>query len=219
MPTLAVLLAPHIAERMASVRWAAWVCCGFAVLVVGAIAYISILKSSTIPEDVVIWAVVATVLAIAGAAATRFHAVIPALTTLIAFQALIVSYSYVSPLLTAKPLLASVRSLIGPDTQLFSVDQYRQSIPPYLGRTMRLAIYKGELEFGVTQEPHQFVPTLEQFEREWRSAHDAVAFIDPPLLEKLVADGLPFREIARDERSIAIARMTADDADRVVLQR
>jgi hypothetical protein len=55
--------------------------------------------------------------------------------------------------------------LIGPDTQLFSVDQYRQSIPPYLGRTMRLAIYKGELEFGVTQEPHQFVPTLEQFER------------------------------------------------------
>jgi hypothetical protein len=124
----------------------------------------------------------------------------------LAYQALIVSYSSLPPLRTAKTLVAQVRPAIGPRTQLFSVDQYRQSIPPYLGRTLRLAMYSDELAFGIAQQRGLFIDTLDEFIAEWRRQTDAVAFVDAPLMKTLAERQVPMRIIARDDRTVAVAR-------------
>ncbi len=76
-------------------------------------------------------------------------------------------------------------SSIGPETQLFSVNQYRQGVAPYLGRTLRMVMFRGELAFGIEQEGAGFIPTLEQFIENGGSRTDAVAFVDPATFEDL----------------------------------
>ena len=46
-----------------------------------------------------------------------------------------------------------VRPQVHPDTALYSIGQYREGISPYLGRTLQLVAFKGELEFGLNEEP------------------------------------------------------------------
>ena len=107
---------------------------------------------------------------------------------------------------TPARLVAAARPSIGPDTQFFSVNQYRQGVAPYLGRTMRLAMYQGELAFGVGQESAKFIPTLEQFIGEWQVASDAVAFVDPATFKDLTARNVPMRLLTQDARSVVVAR-------------
>jgi hypothetical protein len=102
--------------------------------------------------------------------------------------------------------VAQVRPYIGPDTALFSVDQYRQSVAPYLGTTLRMVGYRGELEFGLRQESAGFIPSLERFEAEWKALSDAVAFMEPAAFEVLRARDVPMHVVARDARSIVVAR-------------
>jgi 4-amino-4-deoxy-L-arabinose transferase-like glycosyltransferase len=58
------------------------------------------------------------------------HWVIATLGCVLGFQALMLSYSYFPPVRNSKALVAAVKPSIGPDTQLFSVNQYRQGVPP-----------------------------------------------------------------------------------------
>ena len=92
------------------------------------------------------------------------------------------------------------------NTELFSVDQYRQSVAPYLGATLRMVRYQGELEFGLHQEDAGFIPSLDRFAEEWKARTDALAFVEPAAFEVLRARGLPMHVVARDARSIVIAR-------------
>src|SRR6185369_9195618 len=109
--------------------------------------------------------------------------VVAALGTILGFQALMMSYSALPPLRTSKPLVAAIRPLVGPETQLYSVDQYRQSVPPYLGRTLRVVRYRGELDFGFSQDASYYVPTLDAFITEWSKAANALAFVAPEVLK------------------------------------
>jgi hypothetical protein len=128
------------------------------------------------------------------------------------FQALIVAYTSLPPERTARALAAAARSVIGPQTRLFSVGQYRQSVAPYLGRTLCLVGFRGELDFGIAQAPAAFVPTVSAFVEEWRHSDDAVAFMEPAIWAQLKARDLPMRVIARDGRSVAVSRAPAADA-------
>ncbi len=116
------------------------------------------------------------------------------------------SYSNSPPLRNSKGLVATVRPSIGPATQLFSVNQYRQGVAPYLGRTLRMVMFRGELAFGIEQESTGFIPTLEQFVRQWTVASDAVAFVEPVTFEQLRAQDVPMRLLARDDHSVVVAR-------------
>ena len=54
-------------------------------------------------------------------------------------------------------------------TRLYCVNGYLQPLPFYLRRTCTLVGYRGELDFGLQQEPARWIPDLAQFERRWRS--------------------------------------------------
>ena len=206
MPALAVLLAPRIAAVGTRLRSAAWISFGVVAFIAVGLLVFARRHPADVSLTLVVSAAIATSAAMIGAFFASRHALVPIAASILAFQSLIVSYSELRPVRSAKWLVADVRPAIGPGTRLFSVNQYRQSIPPYLGRTMRLAMYRGELEFGIAQESGHFVETLDGFIAEWLQEHDAVAFIDAPLMPTLDERKVPMRIIARDDRTVAVAR-------------
>lgn len=223
MPALAVLLAPRIAERPESIRQAAWITCALVVsaatlLVIAGLRRVDPGHTSTdiwpVPAasltPLFLWAAIgagAVVLAVLGSSTARMCALAPAaFGSILGFQALLMSYSALPPVRTSKALVAAIKPLVGADTQLFSVDQYRQSVPPYLGRTLRLVRYRGELDFGLTQDASHFVPTLEAFIAAWSHTRNALAFVNPEVMNDLKSRGVPFRVRAVDGRSVVVSR-------------
>ena len=82
----------------------------------------------------------------------------------------------------------------------------RQTVPPYLGRTLRVAHYDGELAFGLSRTTLPVLSTLALFTQAWDRESDAVAFVSLPDYAQLVLDGIPGRVIGRDDDSVVIAR-------------
>jgi 4-amino-4-deoxy-L-arabinose transferase-like glycosyltransferase len=203
MPALAVLLAPHVVKR---IPIAAWITCGLLVLAAIGLAVGARHKVGEIPSALLLWSIVGACIAIAAALGARKSWIAAALGCVLGFQALMMAYSNFPPVRNSKGLVAVARSSIGPETQLFSVNQYRQGVAPYLGRTLRMVMFRGELAFGIEQEGAGFIPTLEQFVEQWRIASDAVAFVDPATFEHLRTQDVPMRLVVRDGRSVVVAR-------------
>jgi 4-amino-4-deoxy-L-arabinose transferase-like glycosyltransferase len=206
MPALAVLLAPRIAERPAALRQAAWITCGLVLLVAAGLVLAAHRKVGMLPVPIVVWSSVAAVIVLALLLSRRREWVVAVLGAILGIQALMMSYSALPPLRTSKSLVAAIRPLVSPDTQLFSVDQYRQSVPPYLGRTLRVVRYRGELDFGFRQDASRYVPTLDAFVAEWSRAGNALAFVAPEVMDDLQARGVPFHVRAADGRSVVVSR-------------
>ena len=206
MPALAVLVAPYLVKRSSSTSLAAWVICGLVLLAAIGLVVGAHHKVGAIPPVLLTWSIVGAAIGIAGAVGARKSWIAAALGCVLGFQALLMAYSNFPPVRNSKGLVAAARPSIGPDTQLFGVNQYRQGVPPYLGRTIRVVMFRGELEFGIGQERAKFIPTLEQFIEEWRAATDAVAFVDPATFKDLRARNVPMRTLAQDGRSVAVAR-------------
>ena len=206
MPALAVLLAPCLVKRAASVSIAAWTAGGLLVLAAIGLVIGARHKVGEIPAALLVWSVVGAGVGIAAALGARKSWIAAALGCVLGFQALMMAYSNFPPVRNSKSLVAVARPSIGPDTQLFSVNQYRQGVAPYLGRTLRMVMFRGELAFGIEQEGAGFIPTLEQFIEQWRVATDAVAFVDPATFRDLRAREVPMRLVVQDGRSVVVAR-------------
>ena len=109
------------------------------------------------------------------------------------------------PSRSASALVASVRHEIHPQTELFSVGQYRETISPYLGRTLTLVDFEGELAFGLSLNSSGALSDAEFLAR-WNAAHDAVAFVSPRLLESWRQRGLAGRVIGADHDTVVLSR-------------
>lgn len=208
IPALAVLLAPMVALRVRALRQAVWIVAGLVVLVAAALLIGASRRADVIPGTLMLWCVAAVVVAVACGVFVRRSWLVASVAALLAFQSLLVAYAELPPVRTSRQLVAAARPYIGPNTELFSVNQYRQTIAPYLGRTLRMVGFQGELQFGLAQAGASsgFVQGLEQFAEVWRASSDAVAFIEPAAFSQLAAHGVPMREIARDGRSVAVTR-------------
>lgn len=110
------------------------------------------------------------------------------------------------------PAVKAEMQRLGPDTPFYSVDVLDHTMPFYLRHTMIMVQRPDELEFGVTQEPQKWLPTLDAFYARWRADPKALALVDPNTMRQLVAAGLPMRIIAQDARRVIISKPTAADA-------
>jgi hypothetical protein len=54
----------------------------------------------------------------------------------------------------------AIRDKLPPGVPFFSADTYDQSLQFYLKRTTTMVAYRDEMSFGISQEPHKFIPTL-----------------------------------------------------------
>ena len=64
---------------------------------------------------------------------------------------------------------------VGNSTRIFCVNDYWQPLPFYWRRPCTLVGYRGELDFGLQQEPWLGLSSLQQFADEWQRQDDALA--------------------------------------------
>lgn len=115
-------------------------------------------------------------------------------------------YEKLAPRQSGKQAAAALRPHVAPDTRLYAVEIYDQSLPFYLGRTVTLVNYVDEFDLGIRQEPQRAIPTLEAFAEDWLRPGGAVAIIQPDLFEKLTQQGLAMTLLARDERRALVKK-------------
>lgn len=115
-------------------------------------------------------------------------------------------YEKISPLQSAAALANSLKPYLTPDTRLYSVENYEQSLPFYLKRTMTLVHYVDEFDLGQKAEPGRDIARLADFPAAWTAPGPAIAIIPPQDLEKLKSLGIGFEVIHQDPRRAAIRK-------------
>jgi 4-amino-4-deoxy-L-arabinose transferase-like glycosyltransferase len=93
-----------------------------------------------------------------------------------------------------------------PNTTFYCVNDYPQPIPFYLQRTCTLVGYRGELDFGLQQEPWRFIPNLKAFAAYWKEEHDALAILRPEDYQQLESLGAPMRVIYTAKSYVVVVR-------------
>jgi hypothetical protein len=137
----------------------------------------------------------------AGAAMTAWATAAGAI---VGWQCLLSAYTEL-PEKSSYKLVTSIQSLIGPQTELFTIGQYRETLSPYLQRTLTPVQFQGELEFGLSDEPGK-VLTDEAFLARWNASTDAVAFIAPGIVDQWQKRGLVGRVIGGDNQTLVVSR-------------
>jgi hypothetical protein len=171
-------------------------------------------RNGNIPREVLAWAVVAVIAGVIGVlAARRARAELPmgrvctvAGAAILGWQCLMVAYAATPPARTSRDLAAAVRPYVHPETALYSVGQFRETLLPYLQRTLTVVDYEGELEFGLHAEPGHNAATEDQFIQQWMTSSDAIAFITPSQWPRLQQRGLAGHVIAADSETVAVSR-------------
>jgi len=106
-------------------------------------------------------------------------------------------------------LLPGIRTVLTPETRLYSVGLYEQSLTFYLGRTATLVDYRDEFDFGLRQQPGLAIPTLDAFVREWQAntarGIPCVAIVRVELVSVLQQRHLHLRVVAIDARRAVIS--------------
>jgi len=164
------------------------------------------------------WLLPAGLLQLAGAAACawlawrgRPNAAIAALACAgLAFAQLALSgHESLSRANSAYYIAQQITPELKPGMPFYSVDTYDQSLQFYLRRSTTMVSYKDELGFGIAQEPEKFIPDMAQFEKTWNADRDALALMSPYTYDRLRAQGLPMRLVARDTRRVIVSRRLA----------
>jgi 4-amino-4-deoxy-L-arabinose transferase-like glycosyltransferase len=179
----------HPGEKEVYEAWLPWIMAGgFAALVGGGASF---LWSRLQRRDLAVAA-----LALGGFAATEL---------------ILAGAAQYSGLRAGVNMIPLLQAELTPQTKLYSVGIYEQSLPFYLRRTMTLVDYWDEFTFGLQQEPARSIAKKETWAAAWsadaRAGIKDVAVIDNALLAKLRAQGLPMRVIAADTRRTAIANL------------
>jgi len=99
-----------------------------------------------------------------------------------------------------------VRPALTAGTRVYCVNEYVQPIPFYLQRPCTLVGYRGELDFGLVQEPWRFIPDLKGFATDWQAQHDALAILRPQDYQQLEALGAPMRVIYTAQSYVVVLR-------------
>jgi 4-amino-4-deoxy-L-arabinose transferase-like glycosyltransferase len=213
LPALAALTGAHTPDPLPLARQAARVGGVLVVIVAAGLLIYSARRNSFVPHAALAWSLAGAVAAFAAAAvsfmprAGRMASVMAAaLGASLAWQSLMCAYTVTPPSRSARALVSAVRPFVSAHTPLYSVGQYRETISPYLGRTLQLAGYEGELQFGLGEEP-ELRMSLEQFAARWSADGAAVAFFDPGVWDAWRRRGLPGRVIAADNYTVAVSRM------------
>ncbi|MFC5474062.1 glycosyltransferase family 39 protein [Paraherbaspirillum soli] len=108
-------------------------------------------------------------------------------------------------------LVPAIQAEMTPQTTLYVVGKYEQSLPFYLRRTMTMVQHMDELEFGLGQEPQLWIPTIDAFVVKWTADQAAgkkdIAIIRPENYQELQQRGVPMRVIGQDPRRVVVSNV------------
>jgi 4-amino-4-deoxy-L-arabinose transferase-like glycosyltransferase len=121
-----------------------------------------------------------------------------------AWQLAITGHDALAPSFSTHAIAAQAKPALRADCPFYSVRTYDQTLPFYLERTVTLVEFADEMAFGLEQEPHKGVPTLEVFVERWSNEPCGFALLEPALHRELVDRGLAMQTIARDTRRVIV---------------
>jgi len=213
LPVLAAVTGAGSGAGSEFARHAARIGAGLVVVIAAGLLVYSARRNSYVPHQALWWALASALAALVAVAVTfrrqpamQIPVVLTAATAILAWQCLLCEYTVVPPARSARDLVSNARPFIGAHTPLYSVGQYRETVSPYLGRTLQLVGYEGELQFGLQEQPHKRM-ALAEFAARWSAGGEAVAFFDPGVWDEWRRRGLPGRVIAADNYTVAVSRL------------
>jgi 4-amino-4-deoxy-L-arabinose transferase-like glycosyltransferase len=130
------------------------------------------------------------------------------LSSLVALQIGNAGFDAFSPMRSTSAILraAQASAPFADGAPFYQVEMYDQTVPFYLARATRLVAFRDELSLGIDAEPAKQIPTTGAWVAEWRGLTQGYAVLGPELQERLVAEGVPMRELARDPRRVVVSR-------------
>lgn len=175
------------------------------------------LSSSEVPQTLyahyVPWLVAAALVVLAGSAWAAYFSyrgklkpalVAFALTGLVAIQLVVSGHNSLAPANSAYAIAQKIRPYLKPGVPFYSVGMYEQTLDFYIKRTVTLVAFQDEMAFGLKQQPQLWVPDLQAFARDWRSAPYALAVMGPQMYHDLEQTGLPMELVAEDTRRVVV---------------
>lgn len=106
-------------------------------------------------------------------------------------------------------VLPAMQAELSPDMPLYAVGMYDQTLPFYLRHTLILVEHKDELEFGLSQEPHLWLPTVDAFIEHWQNGPAAMAIMPPAKWREMQKRNIYMRLLAEDARRVAVSNRPA----------
>ena len=214
LPVLAAVTGAGSGAGDEFARHAARIGAGLVVVIAAGLLVYSAQRNSYVPHQALWWALAGALAALVAVAVTfRTQpsvqipaAIVTAASAILAWQCLLCEYSVIPPARSARDLVSTARPFVGAHTPLYSVGQYRETVSPYLGRTLQLVGYEGELQFGLQEQPDKRM-ALPEFVARWSAGGEAVAFFDPGVWDVWRRRGLPGRVIAADNYTVAVSRL------------
>ncbi|MBF0463046.1 MAG: glycosyltransferase family 39 protein [Magnetococcales bacterium] len=220
LPPLAILLGRHLAREvhgLVRVGWETRILAIVALLLVVGGIHVDLFADDRHPVEMLLhirpWLLgAASVLAVAVGISLWRHcrgqtALITLVTaTLLAFQCLSWGAHAFSPSNSSQEAAQAIASVGDATTPVYAVNCYFQSLPFYLNRTVVLVQFKGELEFGIQQEPGRWLADPVLFRQRWLQESQAVAIFRRDDLKMWRATGLPMRVLHEDQRRVVVAR-------------
>ena len=101
-------------------------------------------------------------------------------------------------------LAAPIQKVLTPDMPIYSVRMLDHTLPFYLRRATTMVESADELEFGLTQEPQKWLPSLDAFENVWASGPPAIAIMSPATHALLERGKVAMVPLARDARRVVV---------------
>lgn len=109
------------------------------------------------------------------------------------------------PLYSSESMARSIATRVPAPRHIYSVNYYEQTLPFYLGRTIDLVDFRGELDFGLGLDPARVI-TLDEFRKRWQGETDACAMMSREAYQRLVDSALPMTVIERDLHYVLVGR-------------
>ncbi|MBV7535693.1 glycosyltransferase family 39 protein [Duganella sp. sic0402] len=166
------------------------------------------------------WVLTAAIIAAAGGALALLHArqlrrdlmvVTLAVASFASVQLILSGFEPYGEVRAGKAMAQKLKPMLKPDTPVYSVHVYEQSMTYYLGHTVTLVDYWDEFTFGLRQQPELSIPDMHGFANRW-NAHiarkeQAFAILGLDTYASLKSNGFPMRVVVADTRRVVITNM------------
>jgi 4-amino-4-deoxy-L-arabinose transferase-like glycosyltransferase len=224
-PALAILIAVHLENASRMQRMLA---AGVLILVgvAGMAALPHMIETAVAhPEERALleafqpWVLTAAIVAAAGGALAILHArylrrdlsvLSLAVAGFLAVQIILAGFEPYGDMRSGKTVVQKILPHLQPDTRIYSVFTYEQSMTYYLNREVTLVEYWDEFTFGLRQEPEKSLP-FQGFVEQWAyltaQQTKAIAIVGDQTYEVLKARGLTVHVLSQDPRRIVITNL------------
>ncbi|RFP14573.1 MULTISPECIES: glycosyltransferase family 39 protein [unclassified Duganella] len=225
-PALALLIAVNLENAS---RRSRMIAAGLLVLIgVAGVAAVPQMVTMAVrhPEETALleayqpWVLMAGIVAAAGGALALLHArhlrrdltvLTMAVAGFVATQLILTGFEPYGKMRAGKAIALKILPELKPDTKVYSVSTYEQSMTFYLQRTVVLVDYWDEFTFGLRQQPELSIPTVDEFVVQWnehiKQGVKVLAILSPEKYEELKDDGLAMRVVAEDTRRVVVANL------------